>query len=117
MNRFCSDGVEKMEPPPSFLYQRRRVSVLLQFKRRQLFSFSISEVFRKIGQPHEDDAQSGHIDDVEFGKKHAGQDHGKTGPQDGPDDEDVKLGQDVTSFQVGWFNCLLMLGQGILEAK
>ena len=63
-----------------------------------LLFFTVSEVFRKIGQPYEDDAQSGHIDDVDVGIKHAGEDHGKTGPQDGPDDENVKLGQNVTSL-------------------
>ena len=61
-------------------------------------SFTISKIFCKVCQPHEDHAQSGHIDDVDVWIKHAGEDHGKTGPQDGPDDENVKLSQDVTSF-------------------
>ena len=68
-------------------------------KTLRLFSFSISEILRKIGQPYEDDAQSGHIDDVDVWIKHAGEDYGKTGPKYGPDDENVKLGQNVTSFQ------------------
>jgi hypothetical protein len=77
-------------------------ALFARLKPHDLLFFSMSEVFRKIGQSHEDDAQSGHIDDVEIGKEHAGKDHGKTGSQDGPDDENVKLGQNVTYLRIGW---------------
>ena len=66
-----------------------------------LLLFPVPQVFRKIGQSHEDDTQSGHIDDLDLGVKHAREDHGKAGTQDGPDDENVKLSQ-VYYLRTGW---------------
>jgi hypothetical protein len=61
--------------------------------------FTVSKILCKIRQPHQDDTQTGHIDNIGIGVKHAGKDNGETRAQDGSDDKNMKLGQDITSFQ------------------
>ena len=59
--------------------------------------FAVSEILREIGQSHQNDAQSGHVNEIGIGIEHPREKHGKSGPQDGPDDEHMKSGQVITS--------------------
>ena len=103
MRDFVRDqGLREILPQAYWWYSEDKISSITQITPKIAISglfFTVSKILCKIRQSHQDNAQAGHIDDIGIGVKHAGKDNGETRTQNGPDDKNMKLGQDITSFQ------------------